>query len=152
MEHNNYNSSSNKLLEAFVKIKKFHWTGAPIENLKHSEIFVLFCIKKSKESEIDGIKLSEISKRMHVSNPTTTKVISGLEDNGYVVRCIDKDDRRAARITLTPKGEDAIIKAHNSFHAIFDELTDHLGEQKSNELADLLNEVYNFFDNKRNIL
>ena len=151
MEHNNYNPTSMKLLGAFIKIKRIHWAGAPKENLKHSEIFVLFCIKKSKESEIDGIKLSEISKRMHVSNPTTTKVISGLEDNGYVIRSIDKEDRRSARITLTQKGEAAIIDAHNSFHSIFVELADYLGENKSNELADLLNEVYNFFDNKRNL-
>jgi DNA-binding MarR family transcriptional regulator len=150
MENGNYNASL-KLLEAFVKIKRFHWNGAHIDNIKHSEIFVLFCIKKSKESETEGIKLSEISKRMHVSNPTTTKVINGLEENGYVVRCIDKDDRRSARITLTPKGEEAIIKANDAFHAFFDELADFLGEKKSLELAALLEEVYAFFDNKRDI-
>lgn len=151
MEHKNNYAASLKLMEAFMKIKKFHWTGAPIENLKHSEIFVLFCIKKSEAAETEGIKLSEISNRMHVSNPTTTKVISGLEDNGYVVRCIDKEDRRSARITLTTKGEDAIIRAHNEFHAFFDELVEYLGEKKSLELAELLNEVYTFFDNKRNM-
>lgn len=152
MQTNDTNSTTQKLLEAFVKIKRFHWAGTPIGDLKHSEIFVLFCIKKSKASDIDGIKLSEISKRMKVSNPTTTQVINRLEDNGYVERCTDKEDRRVARITLTPKGEEAINKAQKSFLTFFEGLVNNLGEEKSSELADLLNEVYIYLSEKKNLL
>ena len=143
------NNTTQKLIEAFIKIKKLHRTEGPIYDLKHSEIFVLFCIKKSKNSDSEGLKISEISTYMKVTNPTTTQVINGLEQKGYVKRCVDKEDKRVVRISLTSKGEEATTKAGNNLTNFFEGLTGYLGEEKSLMLTELINDVYKYFDENK---
>lgn len=141
MENNNINVNTQKLMESFMKLKRFHWTGSPVGDLKHSEIFVLFCIKKFKGSSEGGLKISEISSHMKVSNPTTTQTVNKLEEKGYVERTIDKEDRRAVRIVLTEKGEEAIITAKKSFISFFDGLVNYLGDEKSRLLSEIIDEA-----------
>jgi DNA-binding MarR family transcriptional regulator len=37
-----------------------------------------------------------------------TKVVSALEELGYVTRVIDPSDRRVARLTITPSGSETL--------------------------------------------
>jgi len=48
---------------------------------------------------------SDVSRLMHVSNPTVTGLIDRLEKSGYVKRVPCKCDRRVTNITPTKKGE-----------------------------------------------
>jgi len=63
---------------------------------------------------------------------------------------MDKEDRRAVRVNITTKGENAIDKASKAFYKSFNGLVEHLGEVKSNELAELLSEVFVYFNDKEN--
>ena len=49
--------------------------------------------------------LSDISREMHISNPTVTGIIDRLEKSGYVKRIPSKEDRRVTNIAVTRKGE-----------------------------------------------
>jgi len=143
---NNSANSSQKLLEALVKFKRVHGHEMPpIDGLNHGEILVLFAIKKAATSDMEGIKVSEISKRMMVATPTTTQVVNKLVAGGYVEKRADEKDARAVRISLTTKGEEIILKAHDCFHNMLSGLVNHLGEEKTATLTNLLNEAYDYF-------
>lgn len=52
----------------------------------------------------DGLTLGEVSRRMMVSNGNVTGLAARLEAEGLVERRLDSSDRRAFRLTLTPRG------------------------------------------------
>jgi len=100
------------------------------------------------ESEAASMKVSEISKLMHVTSPTITQMLKGLEANGLVERHIDPNDRRAVRIALTERGEAVAHRAEEIFKDCFGGLVDYLGEQESNQLAELLLKARHYFNER----
>src|SRR6201987_1815077 len=51
-----------------------------------------------------GLRMSELSKRVMVSGGNVTAITDQLEREGLVVRALDRDDRRAITVKLTPSG------------------------------------------------
>ena len=49
-------------------------------------------------------RLADLCHEMKVSAPTATGIITRLEKGGYVTRTMDKNDRRAVVVDLTPEG------------------------------------------------
>lgn len=141
----NGNLIAQRLLEAFTQFRRLAWKQSSIMGLKPSEIMVLFSIKKTAEPDSPGIKVSDISSCLKVATPTITQLINGLETNGFVKRTMDKEDRRAVRVRLTDEGERVLKKAHNALSDAFNGLVEYLGEEKSNELAELLTKVFVYF-------
>jgi DNA-binding MarR family transcriptional regulator len=60
-----------------------------------------------------GLKMSQLSKQLLVSNGNVTGIIERLVSDGLVVRVLVKGDRRAMLVRLTPQG-----------HAQFSEMAD----------------------------
>ena len=52
-----------------------------------------------------GISLSELSKRLLCTKGNTTRIVRGLEQDGYVARQSDPQDNRAQRLLLTAQGQ-----------------------------------------------
>jgi DNA-binding MarR family transcriptional regulator len=113
-----------------------------ITGQKKSEVMVLLCIKKSNKSEM---KVSEISKRLHVKAPTVTQLVNELEEKGLVERITRTSDRRAVWIKVTDAGEKVIEKAEKEIHETYTGLIDFLGEDESKTLIELMNKVYSYF-------
>jgi DNA-binding MarR family transcriptional regulator len=119
---------------------------------KPSEIGVLLTISHGAKPEAREMKVSEISKMMHVTSPTITQVLKGLEANGLVERHIDLTDRRVVGITLTDRGEQVAQRAEETFLTTFRGLVDYLGEEQSNQLAELLVKALRYFREKETSL
>ena len=52
----------------------------------------------------DYIYQKDISKDLHIDNALLTRNLRKLEDNGYIIRLEDNDNRRQNKISLTIKG------------------------------------------------
>ena len=63
----------------------------------------------------DGLKMSEISKMLRVSNGNITGIVDKLTEEGLALRVAVPGDRRAQRVRLTPKGFD-VFNAHAAHH------------------------------------
>lgn len=63
----------------------------------------------------DGLKMSEISKRLRVSNGNITGIVDKLTDEGIALRVAIPADRRANLVRLTPKGQ-ALFARHAALH------------------------------------
>lgn len=146
MDKNSHSPAARNLMEAFTRFHRLKWRKSPVEGLKPSEIAVLLNIKKTVKPKSPGVKVSDISHSLQVAAPTITQLINSLEADGFVERTMDKADRRAVRVNITTKGEGAIDEASKSFSVFFNGLVEHLGEVKSNELAELLSEVFVYFN------
>jgi DNA-binding MarR family transcriptional regulator len=165
--------TAQKLGRAFMQFRKAGWHPQSIAGCTLSEIGVLMCLKSHAkpssqlsvvlahepqvqhqpgplavvhQSELPAMKVSEISKWLRVASPTITQLIKGLEANGLIERNIDLTDRRAVAITLTEKGERVAQQAEDAFFVSFHGLVEYLGEEESNQLAELLFKVSRYFD------
>src|SRR5689334_18016087 len=136
---NQTRTTAHKLLEALKRFNRVAWRERSYMGFKPSDIRVLFCVQRG------DMKVSEISKRMQVTSPTITQTLNSLEANGLVERHIDPTDRRAVRVQITPKGEVVSQKAGEALLASFNGLIEYLGEERSNELAELLTDAYVYF-------
>ncbi|MCA8870052.1 MAG: MarR family transcriptional regulator [Rhodobacteraceae bacterium] len=79
----------------------------------------------------DGLKMSELSSRLMVSNGNVTGIIDRLVDDGWVARVSIKGDRRATLVRLTPAGKAEFARmaaAHEGW------ITDLLGDLTEAEI------------------
>lgn len=63
----------------------------------------------------DGLRMSEISKLLKVSNGNITGIVDKLTDEGMALRVSVPGDRRAQLVRLTAKGQ-AIFRDHSTAH------------------------------------
>lgn len=66
----------------------------------------------------EGLRMSELSRLLVVSNGNVTGVVDRLVAEGLLHRCAVEGDRRAVRIRLTPAGlalAEAMIAAHRGW-------------------------------------
>ncbi|KOF58017.1 MULTISPECIES: MarR family winged helix-turn-helix transcriptional regulator [Clostridium] len=137
-----------RLIFAFSRIRKVKFHPKEIDGVTHGEIMVLFCMKKGFKDEKNGIKVSQLSKKLKVAAPTVTQQINSLENCGLVKRTMDLKDRRVVRIQITEKGDRLIEKAQKGFHNFVYGLVDYLGEDESNEFINLLTKLFDYMNKK----
>jgi Transcriptional regulators len=56
----------------------------------------------------NGVSQEKISDFMKIDKTTTAKSIKALENNGFVVRQVDAEDKRAYKVFLTQKAVDVL--------------------------------------------
>ncbi|MBP1924541.1 DNA-binding MarR family transcriptional regulator [Sedimentibacter acidaminivorans] len=132
--------------ETLDRLAKAEWRKQPVLGVKRSEARILLCIKNLSLEGNEAITVSEISKRMHVTSPTVTQLIKNLNENGYVERAVDSNDKRFVDITLTDKGEKIVKKATDHLNVLFKGLVEKLGEEQCRKLIVLFEQVCEYLE------
>lgn len=63
------------------------------------------------------LTLGDLAARERVAPPTITRAVAGLESEGLVTRRVDPDDRRVARVEVTPAGRRLLERARTRKNA-----------------------------------
>ena len=140
------NNEIKRLIDVFESLSRAERKKQPLLGLKQSEMRVLLCIKDISYNTNCITSISEISKRLFVTSPTVTELVKSLSSNGYIERCTDSKDKRVVDIKLTDKGEKIVEKGSSYFVTLFTGLVDKLGEEKSDILLDLLEQVCEYLN------
>jgi len=82
--------------------------------------------------------LGALAARESVQPPSMTRVVSGLEELGYLTRAADPDDRRVARITITPSGKAVLRRARSLKNAFLTERLHRLDPETRAVLPELV--------------
>ena len=80
------------------------------------------------------LTVSQIAELEHVKPPSASKIVSGLEQHGFVERRTDPTDRRCTNITATQAGVDFLEAARAAGRTW---LTERLGELDDADVAEL---------------
>lgn len=110
----------------------------------------MFTIMHGMEMEERGVTVSELSSMMAVASPTVTPLVRSLEEQGLVLRYNDKEDRRAVRVKLTEQGLEQVREFAKKRSAQIQGLVEYLGEEKSGQLIELLEQVYEYVERQVN--
>ncbi|AMG82675.1 MULTISPECIES: MarR family winged helix-turn-helix transcriptional regulator [Microbacterium] len=54
--------------------------------------------------------ISTLAERERVTAPSMTSIVNGLEEQGYVARTPDEDDRRRVQVDITPAGVEIVVE------------------------------------------
>jgi DNA-binding MarR family transcriptional regulator len=138
--------AAHKLMQAFGRLRRLNWRQSPVAGLTPGEMLVLSCSKRTTPPAGAGLRVSEIGNLLRVAAPTITQQLNDLETRGLVEKQSDPHDRRAVRISLTSKGDEAVCTALAAFSASVSGLVAYLGEDDSNRLADRLTKAFLYFD------
>ncbi|MCM3700900.1 MarR family transcriptional regulator [Paenibacillus macerans] len=148
--HSSDNSQAHKLMLALHRLRRLDMNKMAPLTFKPSEFRLMYSILQGLEQEPRGITVSELSTRMGVASPTVTPQIRSLEEQGLVHRYNDQEDRRVVRVKLTEQGEQAFRTAAEHRSKQIQNLCDFLGEEKSNQLIELLHDVHRYFESQIN--
>lgn len=89
----------------------------------------------------DGISQEELSSCLSIDRANTTRAISKLEHEGYILRKIDENDRRAYKIYVTEKGlaiKSQILDLMNGWESV---VSDALSEEEKAVFIGMLKKV-----------
>ena len=89
----------------------------------------------------EGLKMSELSDALMVSNGNVTGIVDRLVAEGLVVRVSIAGDRRATLVRLTPKGEAAFTDMAAAHEGWIGELLGGLGDDDVRAAISILDKV-----------
>ncbi|HEX9412172.1 MAG TPA: MarR family transcriptional regulator [Ktedonobacterales bacterium] len=138
--------AAQNLLHAFMRFSKGEWRQRSIAGHTPSEIRLMFCVRQSAKQGAPEMNVSQLSRQLHVTSPSITQLINGLESDGLVERNADPTDKRAVCVHLTEEGIAVVQLASHAFLKSLQGLVEYLGEESSYQLADLLTQAFRYFD------
>ena len=110
------------------------------DSLNHSHFQIMAVIKENGK-----LPISDVAKRLLISTPNMTKLITKLIDEEMIKRIPDKKDRRIINIDLTKKGEKYV-------ESKFKQVQSSLKERLSTLPDEQLNKLNSSLENLRDVL
>lgn len=107
-----------------------------------------FDVMSALARQPDGLKMSEISKLLRVSNGNITGIIDKLTDEGLALRLAVPGDRRANLVRLTSRGQTAFDEQVKAHEAWINEILGELGGDEVDELINHLDHLNAAFEEK----
>lgn len=88
------------------------------------------------------MELSAVAHEACILQPSLTRMIRPMEEDGLIARQIPKDDRRKVVIRVTEAGEALIRKHAREAAQLFDLIEREIGKERLETLLDLLEDVH----------
>lgn len=104
----------------------------------HGTTLPRFDVMAALSRHRDGLKMSELSGVLRVSNGNVTGIIERLVEEGFVQRAAVEGDRRASAVRLTAKGEEEFARQAAEHEAWINDALSGLDAGEAQEMADRL--------------
>lgn len=105
---------------------------------RHDTTLPRFDVMAALARHRDGLKMSDLSRYLKVSNGNVTGIVDRLVEEGLALRVAVPGDRRANLARLTPKGEAAFADLAAQHEAWIDELLAQLTDTDTQVMMGLL--------------
>ena len=141
MEDKKFEFSQN--VAVFRTSKLLNVESDELTNSEVSFLMVIYNMPKPVNSVM-------VSKFFDCTKVYVCKVVGILVDGGYVTKTVSQKDRRAFNLELTEKGLKFVKDYMDKYIEITSYLYDQLGEEKANQLNELLKQANVLIKNKSN--
>ena len=109
--------------------------------MKKSEYIMLLKVE-STIVQFGTATVSQISEAMNMTNAAASKTIGDLEDNGYIKKKVNKEDKRQVHIELTQKGKDKFLYIKDEIAEFTQSVFDKFGKENADKLLELMEKMY----------
>ncbi len=108
---------------------------------EHGTTLPRFDVMAALARHPEGLKMSDLSSYLRVSNGNVTGIVDRLTEDGLALRMAVKGDRRAQVARLTPAGHAAFNALAAEHEAWVDDLLGGVSEAEAQVLRDLLGKL-----------
>lgn len=107
------------------RLKRFH--------IGFGQQFFLLCIRQNP-----GIGILELAQTEYFDKGTTARAVKKLEEQGYVVRETDQEDKRISRLYVTDQADPVIEATADMLESWLDLLTEGFTEEEKRQAENLM--------------
>ncbi|SEV82413.1 DNA-binding transcriptional regulator, MarR family [Aliicoccus persicus] len=111
------------------------------EVLKEYNLSTLQFIALQIANDKEGITIGDLSKRLGLAHSTTTDIVDKLERSGFVRREKYEKDKRIVLVLVLERADDVIGQVIEKRIEYMKEVTEHLTNDESKQLKEILNSV-----------
>lgn len=138
-----------ELARTLIQLRRFSGPPGSCQGIRPSEYILLSTLIHYDGAETDGVKVSDLSHRLHITPAGVTHLINSLEEHGLVERLADTSDRRVVLVKATEKSQDIHRAMKEKHMEVFQGLVNYLGAEDSRELLRLLSSTLEYIKEKR---
>jgi DNA-binding MarR family transcriptional regulator len=93
-------------------------------------------------SEKSRMKISEVSRIMHVPGANITGIAKRLAKHGFIIKKSDPDDERVTLLEITPKGKRTLKHIEKEKDAWLQTMLENLSKNEKLELLDKVKQIF----------
>lgn len=108
---------------------------------RHNTTLPRFDVMSALSRNPEGLKMSQLSQFLRVSNGNVTGIVDRLTEDGLALRVAVPGDRRAQVARLTPAGEAEFARLAAEHEAWIDEMMAGLGADDITDMSVLLDQI-----------
>ncbi len=131
------------LMDKFRKLKSLD--KILVNKLSFAEMIVLNHITEMSKD----ITVSNLSEDLKITKAAVSKLISNIEEKGFVERVEDKNDRRITHIAITPEGLENVEHANNNMEKHSKFIYEKMGEEDMKKLIELMKKLYKIMETEK---
>lgn len=135
-----------KFIDTFENLSRIERQNQTVMGVKKSEARILLCVDFLHNEKKCKVTISEISKNLSITPPSTTEFVKNLINKGYLEKHTNKNDKRFIEITLTDEGRNTVEGLKSYFNSLFSGIIEQLGSEHSKLLIELLDKVNIYFN------
>ena len=137
--------AGDKLLDAWLNLTSTLWNTRLVTSMTFNEAHVLGILLRHGSSE-SPMTATDLIRRTRLLKSQMNKILTSLENHGYVSRTRASLDKRMIHIHLTQEGREAYLAQHKGVEHILSTLIDRFGEERALSVAEQLGEITAILD------
>lgn len=131
-----------QVIDACYKAKRIRDMLPSLPNgVTQSHIHYLDTILKL-ESEVDEIKVSDLSNELKLPRPSVTKTIKDMERLGFLVKENTECDGRVVFIKITALGKEMVDKYVNQYFSSLEEELNDISDKDADKMIEMIDKLY----------
>jgi len=140
-------------IQVMFRFRKSGMDFPKLAGVNMMELFVMAGLSNNSFCDDKHIDLEQIKRHTHTTKAAISLMFTSLEKRGYVIREIDKSNRRKITVVLTDAGNKVLEETKIKVDFLLDKIFTRFGEDKAWQLITLLNELSDVSDEiKQDIL
>ena len=137
--------AGDKLLDAWLNLTSTLWNTRLVTSMTFNEAHVLGILLRHGSSE-SPMTATDLIRRTRLLKSQMNKILTSLENQGYVLRTRSSLDKRMIHLHLTQEGREAYLAQHKGVEDILSTLIDRFGEERAISVAEQLREITAILD------
>lgn len=135
-----------QFLDAMFRFKKTGVVFHKKTDINMRELFMMENIAENALCSKKNINMPDIQSNLHVTQAAVSQMLNSLEKKDYVVRDIDKTNRRKITVALTEKGEETLKSTKEYMDEMMEKVFIRFGNDSTKQLIALINRLSDIAD------
>ena len=134
-----------QLLYAWLDLTSTLWNTRIVSSLPYNEAHIMGLLLRHSDSE-EPMTATDLIKHTRLLKSQMNKILTRLEERGFITRIRSAQDKRMIHVHLTPEGKTAYLEEHKGVEAILHQLVSKIGADRALSVARDLTEIVDVLD------